>query len=387
VHVLETVRALRSLGHEVDLVSGADLYFNAQAKGFYRRARSLLPGINLRVGRDLYEALHDWRVGFRLEQRLSRGLYDGVYERYSLFHQCGVRAGHRHGLPVILEVNGTVREMIQYYGLSLKEWALRTERNALAKADAIVVVSEALRGELVEAGVPREKIEILPNAIDEGLFSKALDGEGIRRKHALGNRPVIGFVGSFSPWHDLDTLIQAFEFICQRHDARLLLVGDGVLQPALAQEVRQRGLENRVIFAGSVPHQAVPEYLAAMDVAVAPYPRIDPFHFSPMKLFEYMAAGRAAVTVALGQIERLLSGGERALFYEPGDAASLARSVEVLLEDSALRARIGMRARKWVLSERSWSANARRIVEIFLRCCPLTGAVLAAQPAPSGDRH
>jgi glycosyltransferase involved in cell wall biosynthesis len=387
VHVLETVQALRSLGHEVDLVSGADLRFTDQAKQAYRRARQLFPKVDLRIGQELYETLYDQRVGRQLAKRLSCGGYDGVYERYSLFHRCGVRAGQRHGLPVILEVNGTVREMMEYYGVRLKGWALRTERAALSMADAIVVVSEALRSELAGAGVPAEKIEILPNGVDEGLFCQNLDGEAVRRRYELGHRPVIGFVGSFAPWHDLGTLIQAFELVCKRYDARLLLVGDGEIRPWLEQEVRDRGLEGRVTFAGSVPHQTVPEYLAAMDVAVAPYPRIEPFHFSPMKVFEYMAAGRAVVTVALGEIDRLVAGGEWALFYEPGDAASLGRAIDVLLEDHTLRSRMGMRAREWVLRERSWSENARRIVEIFLRCCPLRDKAAPPHPASRLEQH
>jgi glycosyltransferase involved in cell wall biosynthesis len=367
VHVLETVQALRSLGHEVDLVSGADLRFTEQTKRIYQRARRLFPRFDLSLGRELHEVLYDWRVGHRLTERLARGHYHGVYERYSIFHRCGVRAGHRHGLPVILEVNGTAREMAEYYGLRLHQWALRTEREALALANAIVVVSEALRAELAQAGVPSDKIEILPNGVDQGLFSKSLDGEAVRRRYKLGHQPVVGFMGSFSPWHDLDTLVQAFDILCRRHDAKLLLIGDGVLRPAIEQEVRNRHLEGHVTFAGSVPHHTVPEYLAAMDVAVAPYPRIEPFHFSPMKIYEYMAAGRAVVTVALGEMAGLAAGGERALCYEPGDAASLGRAIEVLLDDHTLRSQLGTRAREWVLRERSWAGNARRIVEMFQR--------------------
>lgn len=387
VHVLETVQALRSLGHEVDLVSGADLRFTDQAKHAYRRARQLLPRLDLRVGQELYEVLYDWRVGSRLEKRLSLGRFDAVYERYSLFHRCGVRAGRCHGLPVILEVNGTAREMAEYFGLRLKEWALRIERSAWAMADAIVVVSEALRNELAEAGIPREKIEILPNGVNETMFSRHLDGEGVRRRYGLGHAPVVGFVGSFAPWHDLATLIQAFELVCQQHDAQLLIIGDGDSRPSLEQEVRQRGLESRVTFVGSLPHHLVPEHLAAMDVAVAPYPRIERFHFSPMKVFEYMAAGRAVVTVALGELNRLMSGGERALFYEPGNAASLGQAIAVLLANHALRSQLGLMGREWVLRERSWSGNARRIVEIFQRCCLVRDNVAPRPLASQRELH
>jgi glycosyltransferase involved in cell wall biosynthesis len=381
------VRALRSLGHEVDLVSGADLSFTNQAKRAYRRFRQLLPGLDLSVAKELNEVLYDWRVGSQLQRRLARGAYDAVYERYSLFHICGVRAGRRYGLPVILEVNGTAHEMAEYFGLRLKRRALRVEDAALAMADAIVVVSQALQSELAEAGVPRGKLEILPNGVDATAFPQHLDGIGVRQRYNLGHGPVVGFVGSFAPWHDLATLIQAFELICHHHDARLLIIGDGDTRPALEAEVRQRGLESRVTFVGSLPHHLVPEHLAAMDVAVAPYPRIERFHFSPMKVFEYMAAGRAVVTVALGELNRLMSGEERALFYEPGDVASLGRAIDALLTNHALRSRLGRNGREWVLRERSWTGNARRIVEIFQRCSRGQDKVVPSALASQRELH
>jgi glycosyltransferase involved in cell wall biosynthesis len=369
----------------VDLISGAELRFTDQAKHAYRRARQLLPRVNLRVGQELYEVLNDWRVASRLKKKLAAGGYDGVYERYSVFHRCGVRAARRHGLPVILEVNGTAREMAEYFGLRLKEWALQIEGTAWAMADAIVVVSEALQNELAEAGIPRDKIAILPNGVDAALFSQHADGDSVRRRYNLGPGPVVGFVGSFAPWHDLATLIQAFAVVCQRHDARLLIIGDGDSRPALEQETRQCGIESRVTFVGSLAHPLVPSHIAAMDVAVAPYPRIEPFHFSPMKVIEYMAAGRAVVTVALGELESLVAGGERALAYEPGDVASLARAIDQCLADDALRAKLGVSAREWVQRERSWSGNARRIVQIFQNCDPLLAKAVPRPLAPQRE--
>jgi glycosyltransferase involved in cell wall biosynthesis len=120
-----------------------------------------------------------------------------------------------------------------------------------------------------------------------------------------------------------------------------------------------------VILTGRVPHDTVPEHIAAMDVTVAPYPPMERFHFSPIKLFEYMAMGRAVVTVPLEEIPRVVNGGATGAFYEPGNAESLARAFGQLLKDPTQRERLGAVARSWVLQERTWTVNAHRIAELF----------------------
>ena len=162
-------------------------------------------------------------------------------------------------------------------------------------ADLVIAVSDLLRHHLQEAGVRPGRIQILPNAVDTSLFRTDLDGELVRKRFHLGGRFVVGFLGTFKQWHGVDLLVEAFQRLHQVDpDMHLLLVGDGPLRESLQQKIRQATLEHAVTLAGKVAHQEVPLYLAAMNVAVAPYPcsvRAVPVQ-SVLKQFSYATRDR-----------------------------------------------------------------------------------------------
>src|SRR5206468_967242 len=134
---------------------------------------------------------------------------------------------------------------------------------------------------------------------------------------------VVGFVGHMRPWHGLPLLVDAFELLHrERPNSRLLLVGDGPERQPTAAVLAARGLSDAVTFAGNVPHERVAAMLTSMDAAVAPYPAGD-FYFSPLKVFEYMAAGLPIAASAIGQLATLLRDQQTALLCPPGDAAAL----------------------------------------------------------------
>src|SRR5437660_10246862 len=130
-------------------------------------------------------------------------------------------------------------------------------------------------------------------------------------------RFVSGFVSTFKGWHGVDLLLAAFQDLHRADPStHLLLVGDGPLRPRIEEEVRKAGLRDAVTFAGGVAHQDVPHYLAAMAVAIAPYPAIEDFYFSPLKVFEYMASGRAGVASRRVQVADVVVGGAAGLLYD-----------------------------------------------------------------------
>ena len=131
--------------------------------------------------------------------------------------------------------------------------------------------------------------------------------------------------------------------------------------------VAARGLREAALFTGAVaPHQ-VPGLLASMDVAVAPYPKLANFYFSPLKVYEYMAAGLPVVASRIGQLTQVLRHEETGLLCPPGDAAALAAALERLRCDPALRKRLGAAARATALKKHTWDAVARRILSLATR--------------------
>src|SRR5262249_9581762 len=136
------------------------------------------------------------------------------------------------------------------------------------------------------------RVVLTPNAANPAHFRP--DVEPV---HDIGGRridtgPVVGFVGTFAPWHGLDLLVQAFARVADRFDAKLVLVGDGPERARIEQLCRSSGLAQRVAFAGTVSYADLPRYVAAFNIGVMPDSND---YGSPVKVFEYMASGKPVV--------------------------------------------------------------------------------------------
>jgi glycosyltransferase involved in cell wall biosynthesis len=139
-----------------------------------------------------------------------------------------------------------------------------------------------------------------------------------------------------------------------------------------------------VIFAGQVPHAQIGGYLAAMDVAVAPYRAPGPgegdFYFSPLKVFEYLAAGKPVVAPRLGQIAGILAEGRCGALYPPDDVAALATHLRTLANDPALRASLGRAGAALVRERYTWAGNAAQVAQLARRLMAMRGAAVGASP-------
>ena len=117
-------------------------------------------------------------------------------------------------------------------------------------------------------------------------------------------------------------------------------------------------------FTGAVTPEEIPGWLASMHVAVAPYPALDNFYFSPLKLFEYLAAGLPTVASRIGQVTELLREGETGLLVTPGDATSLCSTLARLRADASLRAQLGANGRAYVERHHTWDAAVARLLKL-----------------------
>jgi glycosyltransferase involved in cell wall biosynthesis len=382
IHIRAFVRAMADLGHQVTLVCSAakpaqsieaDLHATVRLVPLARWNRVLARflqignrffGRPVREHPDLVRVLHNLRFARRAAAAARELAPDFIYERYSLWGLAGLWLARKLATPLVLEVNAPLVYEQQRYraGLAYAPLAHWVEHCIWRKAGLLIAVSDSLRSWLQKAGVNSEFIHILPNAVDPRLFHLDFDGKEVRERFHLDGRFVIGFVGTFKPWHGADLLLAAFQDLHQADPStHLLLVGDGPLRLRFEEEVRETGLHEAVTFAGGVAHQDVPHYLAAMDVAIAPYPALEEFYFSPIKLFEYMAAGRAVVASRAGQVAEIVVDGVTGLLFEPGDRAGLVSCVARFQKDAALRNELGRRASA-ACSEHTWSQNAARVI-------------------------
>jgi glycosyltransferase involved in cell wall biosynthesis len=361
-HVCGLVGAFRRAGHEVVVVSAGPAEGHALGVPVVpvplpAVAEGLGEGTDPRLRRALRHVWMNVAVERALGETLAGFRPHLLYERYGPFAVAGGIVARTLDLDHVLEVNAPLaREGARYRRQALPTVARALEDHALATARRIVAVSEPLRDELIESGADPQRIEVVPNGVDPALFRP----HGVRIRVAPRDRFVVGFVGGLRPWHGVDLLAEAFRALAADPRFHLLVVGDGPRAPLL--RALARDLPGRVTLVGGTPHRRVPAYLRAMDVAAAPYPALERFYFSPLKVLEYMGTGRAIVAPAIGQLRTLIRHGETGLLIPPGDAAALVGAVRRLASDEALRTRLGARAAAVAHREHTWDERAERIL-------------------------
>jgi glycosyltransferase involved in cell wall biosynthesis len=352
VHVEALVAALRALGHDV-LVVGPGFYEQAEFGGessFVAALRARLP----RALAELAELAYNAPAWLRVRLACRRFRPDLIYERYNLYYLAGTLVARRKGIPLFLEVNSPlVEERSQHGGLGLPRLARWAERFVWRSADKVLAVTGVLKAMIAAAGVPEERIEVVPNGIDPARFAD------LPQRPAAADKVVLGFVGFVREWHGLDTVIAAMA-ADPATPLELVVVGDGPAVPALRQQATELGVANRVHIAGLVAHDAIPELVAGFDIALQP--RVVAYA-SPLKLFEYMAAGKAIVAPDQPNIREVLVDGETALLFDPAAPDTMWTAIRRLAADPPLRGRLGAAASAEVARRGyTWRANAERVV-------------------------
>ena len=360
LHLLAITSAFDALGHDVEVVGVAAnpngpleswpvpchlVEHPGRAEGELRERRK----------RETVERVTELAVS--VAARLQP---DVVYERLSLFGSAGSRVADATGAVHVLEVNALLAaEEARWRGLVAGDLARAIEDEVLRSADLRVAVSEEVAA-AVRAVAP-EPTEVVPNGFDSRLFGGTRDRVSARAALGLDHDgPLLCFTGSLRAWHGLDVAVDALPLLPD--DVHLVVAGDGPVRDGLACRSVQLGLAERVHWLGQVQHSAIPTVLAASDVALAPYPPLADFAFSPLKLYEYLAAGTPIVASAIGQLPEALAHGRFGRLVAPGDPASLADGIRDVLADPGAATARAAQARGHALAEHAWESRAADIV-------------------------
>jgi glycosyltransferase involved in cell wall biosynthesis len=361
VHVRAVAEGLAALGHEVHVLASPGSEPFPPAPLFQVQWIGMTPPFGAKALR--------WMKGGAV-RRIAAGLRpDVVIERYYNFGGEGIGAARHVGATAVLEVNAPI---VDYPGSTkaLVDKALiaqpmrRWRERLCAEADLIVTPSAGI----LPPATPRDKILELEWGADTDLFRPGIDAA------PPFERPpgaVAVFAGAFRSWHGAVNLARAIRELRARgrRGISAVFIGDGPELPRVRTEAA--GLDH-VVFTGAVPHDRMPECLAAADIGVAPF---DPsahrplslgFYWSPLKIFEYMAAGLPVVAPAIDRIPSLVEHEHEGLLYDPSVAGGLADALEKLT-DASLRARLGAAARERATREYSWSTHCRALDGAFRR--------------------
>ena len=352
LHIDELVAALREVGHEVRVV-GPSLYdnmaFGGDSGGVVLIRKYLPKALN-----ELTELAYNILAYRRLRRALDSFQPDIIYERYNLFYLAGTLLARRSGVPLYLEVNSPLAdERARYSGLRLQRLAHKLERYIWQSATRVLAVTEVLKDTMARAGVAPKRISVTPNGIHLDQFAT------LKCRSPSADRVALGFIGFMREWHGLDRVIDAVARYDGHPAVRLTIAGEGPARPALERQVAALGIQEHVVFTGLADRATVPTLLASFDIALQP--RVVDYA-SPLKIFEYMAAGCAIVAPDQPNIREVLTDNETALLFDSANPDAMWNAIVRLLADPELRQRLGEAAKEAVRQrDYTWDGNARRI--------------------------
>jgi PEP-CTERM/exosortase A-associated glycosyltransferase len=289
-----------------------------------------------------------------------------------------LRVGRALGIPVVYEVRAFWEDAAVDHGTS-REWGMRyrltrgLESYALKRADAVTTICEGLRGDILDRGIPAEKVTVIPNAVNIENFSMA--GRPDRKLAAdlgLHENILLGFIGSFYAYEGLAILIRALpEMLIQNRKIRVLLVGGGPQEKELKTLAAQLGVEKKVVFTGRVPHDHVQAYYNLIDILV--YPRLKmrlTDLVTPLKPLEAMAQGRLVLASDVGGHRELIQDGKTGVLFTAGNPDALTSKALELLSAEELWPGLRAEARSFVEKQRNWPISVARYRDIYARLAP-----------------
>jgi glycosyltransferase involved in cell wall biosynthesis len=369
-HVLGTISGFRSAGWHVFPYIVGDRMPLGRVAGAEFPARS---GALKRGGADIFRIVSNYWHGRKAFQEMGENL-DWVYERFGVFQSLGMTF-QRFKIPWILETNTPFalenslesgRKTI-YFQTAAKNHELLVYR----RCDALIVQTVALKEIILKfAKISPDKVFVIPNAVAIDRFS----GPTAVRKFT---GPTIGFVGALRRWQALEYLLRAVHKLSRAGILyNLVIVGEGEKRQEWQKLTQDLCLADRVFFAGSIPPDQIPMWISGFDLGFSGQVEsvaAQQMYFSPLKLYEYMAAAKPVLASEHEDSRRLIIPGETGYLFEPDSLPDLERAMrQAWLEQDSWPA-LGSRARALISSGHTWEIRISRMIAQLQEFLPARG--------------
>ena len=389
LRVENEARSLTEAGYAVTVFSiGPSDRPDVEMHDGYRIVRSRLPaGIRNKL-RGLAGTLPllDLFLWIEIRRLNRRRRIDALHAHdLYLFGAC-LRAGRGLGIPVVGDMHENWVEALKSYDWStrppgslvvnLDRWA-RLERRWSERVDSLIVVIEEMKERLIEDGLRREDIVVVPNTVHLATLREWLDSDGENAglsESATGeSSPVLLYVGGIDRHRGIEVLVDAMPAVLARHPtARLVIVGDGATRHEVEQRARSSTASAAIRFEGWKPQESIGAYIRQADVGLIPHHRTrHTDNTIPHKLFHYMAAGLPVIASDCRPLERIIGEAGCGRTFASGDPQSFAHAANELLSDASMRARMGRRGIQAVEQKYNWTATAGPLIRLYNRLLPL----------------
>ncbi|MEM3370391.1 MAG: glycosyltransferase family 4 protein [Candidatus Woesearchaeota archaeon] len=360
VRITEIAQKLTEKGHEVKLV-----YFPLP-----EQERGLL---------------NNYRFNFEVIpfKRRKWAIFKNIYKMYKLarwadvihFQKCftiaslpAIFAAYFAGKPVHYDWDDWEYQIYlfsppsQLYGKYLN----LVERTIPKLVDTVSVASDGIKNLALSLGVREERIFDAHVGADLNKFNPKIDGSEIRDKYKIKhNTPVVIYLGQLHGAQYAELFVRAAKkLIDEKTDAAFMIVGWGTEAHKLTSLAEKLEISDRIIFTGYVTHEEVPKYLAASDIAVACFEDNGITRCkSPLKIVEYLAAGKAIVASDVGEVKKMV--GNAGILVKAGDVEALSKGIKILLNDEKMRKTLGKEARKRAELEYNWDVTTDNLIKAY----------------------
>ncbi len=287
-----------------------------------------------------------------------------VWEQHDFFPGIGYELSIKHNVPFIIYVHAPQVWESSKWGVKRPFWGgilEKMEAKSLKRADVVACVSEQVAGKLKEMGIPENKILVSPMAVDAHLFENS-DSENIVKQYNLQDKFIIGWTGSFRSFHGLDILLKVFKNVHQSvNSARLLLVGDGFEKERMMGLAEDLDISDYVIFTGRKSFVEIPNFVNSFDLAIVSARKASDFHYSPLKLREYLGAGIPTMAPFAGEIPIMFKDNVHLKLYNIGEIEDTAQKIVSLYKDKAQRDLLAIKGKEFILNNGTWDVELENL--------------------------
>jgi len=364
VHTYSIAKALKCLGNDVviyGIPTGADLFNLLKWRGEYNRIRIHYTRfvVSFKLKYRFFSFLNILSY-YKVLNLIKNQSPDIIHERFHVPNLQSIKIYEKlKTIPKVLEVNSLYIEDCIYHG---KQKKVATEhRDKLFKqCRAIITQTETLKN-MIEK-IADKPVYVVPNGVDTELFKPGLYCEDLKKElNILDDDIVITFVGSFRRWHGVDQ-IPIIAKKLRKENIKFLLIGSG----ELFEYVNSIKTDNMILL-GPKPHSMIPRYLALSDILIAPFDSNyfgeNNFWWNPVKLFEYMSAGKPIVSYNYEEIRKIVR--DAGLLASPGNLSDFINKLDYLIEDENLREELGKKGRRIAVKEYDWKIRARQTINVY----------------------